>query len=157
MRFCVEHPLSIEIAQKILEGPDKCWQPALSADGAELRDHAEVAEITDRVDLSPWPEGTRMIARSELPHPGAQLTFCDTAGRCLQVLIMCAHDLLAWTRQLALDGDLAKAEPKRLRYCLLHTAGRLVRTSWQQVCNSQTTGPGQPTSSPRSHGSTTSP
>ena len=34
-----------------------------------------------------------------------------------------AHDLLAWTRLVALDGDLARAEPKRLRYCLLHAAG----------------------------------
>ncbi len=29
-------------------------------------------------------------------------------------------DLLAWTRLLALDGDLAKAEPGTLRYRLLH-------------------------------------
>ena len=31
-------------------------------------------------------------------------------------LTLVAHDLLAWTRLLALDGDLATAEPKRLRY-----------------------------------------
>ena len=42
-----------------------------------------------------------------------------------------AHDLLAWTRLVALDGDLARAEPKRLRYCLLHTAGQLARTGRQ--------------------------
>ena len=38
-----------------------------------------------------------------------------------------ACDLLAWLRLLALDGDLAKAEPKTLRYKILHTAGRIVR------------------------------
>ena len=38
-----------------------------------------------------------------------------------------ACDLLAWLRLLALDGDLAKAEPKTLRYKLLHTAGRIVK------------------------------
>jgi hypothetical protein len=38
-------------------------------------------------------------------------------------LVLVAHDLLAWTRRLCLDSDLATAEPKRLRYCLLHTAG----------------------------------
>ncbi len=31
-----------------------------------------------------------------------------------------------------LDGDLARAEPKRLRYCLLHTAGLLVERSRQR-------------------------
>jgi hypothetical protein len=39
-----------------------------------------------------------------------------------------AHDLLAWTRLVALEGDLARAEPKRLRYCLLHAAGIIARS-----------------------------
>jgi hypothetical protein len=38
-----------------------------------------------------------------------------------------AATLLAWLRLIALDGDLARAEPKTLRYRLLHAAGRLVR------------------------------
>jgi hypothetical protein len=38
-----------------------------------------------------------------------------------------ACDLLAWLRLLALTGELARAEPKKLRYRLLHTAGRIVR------------------------------
>ena len=40
---------------------------------------------------------------------------------------MTACILLAWLRLLALDGDLARAEPKTLRYRLLHAAARLVR------------------------------
>lgn len=39
-----------------------------------------------------------------------------------------AHDLLAWCRLVALDSDLARAEPKRLRYCLLHAAGVIARS-----------------------------
>lgn len=38
-----------------------------------------------------------------------------------------AADLLAWLRLLCLSGDLAKAEPKTLRYRLLHTAARIIR------------------------------
>jgi hypothetical protein len=38
---------------------------------------------------------------------------------------MLAHDLIVWTQALCLDGELAKAEPKRLRYRLLHVAARL--------------------------------
>jgi Transposase DDE domain group 1 len=38
-----------------------------------------------------------------------------------------AATLLAWLRLLALDGDLARAEPKTLRYKILHAAARLVR------------------------------
>jgi len=39
-----------------------------------------------------------------------------------------AAALLAWLRLLALDGHLAKAEPKTLRYRILHAAARLVRS-----------------------------
>jgi hypothetical protein len=40
---------------------------------------------------------------------------------------MTAQILLAWLRLLALDRDLARAEPKTLRYRILHAAARLVR------------------------------
>lgn len=40
-------------------------------------------------------------------------------------LVLIAHDLISWSQTLLLDGELAKAEPKRLRYRLLHTAARL--------------------------------
>ncbi|MGI8692895.1 MAG: IS1380 family transposase [Geodermatophilaceae bacterium] len=36
-----------------------------------------------------------------------------------------AMDLLAWAQTMLLDGELAKAEPKKLRYRLLHTAARI--------------------------------
>ena len=34
----------------------------------------------------------------------------------------------AWAKGLCLEGELARAEPKRLRYTLLHAAGVLVRS-----------------------------
>ena len=42
-------------------------------------------------------------------------------------LSLIAQDLLCWTKLLCLDGELAKAEPKRLRHRLLHMAARIVR------------------------------
>jgi hypothetical protein len=44
-------------------------------------------------------------------------------------LALTAQDLLAWTQHLLLDGDLSRAEPKRLRYRLLHVAARITRTA----------------------------
>lgn len=55
------------------------WYPAIDTDGG-LRDGAWVAEATDLVNLSAWPEGTRLILRKERPHPGAQLRFTDADG-----------------------------------------------------------------------------
>ena len=40
-------------------------------------------------------------------------------------IVLLAHDLIVWTQALLLDGELAQAEPKRLRYRLLHVAARL--------------------------------
>ena len=40
---------------------------------------------------------------------------------------MTGQILLAWLKLLALDGDLARAEPKTLRYRILHAAARLAR------------------------------
>jgi len=42
-------------------------------------------------------------------------------------LVLCGADLLAWCQRCCLDGELARAEPRTLRYRLLHIAGRLVR------------------------------
>jgi hypothetical protein len=46
-------------------------------------------------------------------------------------LALTGIDLIAWTQTLLLDGDLAAAEPKKLRYRLLHVAARLTRTARQ--------------------------
>jgi hypothetical protein len=192
VRFVIGHRLDIDVANVLVNVPERAWQPAISADGAEWREHADVVEITDRVDLSGWPPRCRMIARREDPHPGAQLTFTDIDGHRFQVFVtdlpdtdiaylealyrgrgraerqicdtkatgltnlpshsfrinstwlqltLIAHDLLAWTRLLALDGDLATAEPKRLRYCLFHTAGHIITTARQRVCRLSATWP----------------
>ena len=50
---------------------DQAWAPALTQTG-EARPGAAVIELTDRVDLSGWPDGTRLIVRREPLHPGAQ-------------------------------------------------------------------------------------
>lgn len=158
------------------------WLPAIEAD-RELRDGAEIAELTHLVNLSAYPEGTRMIVRRERPHPGAQLSLFDSVegmrhqvfitdtprSHCSLQLLELRHrgharvedrirtgkdsglgrfpsrlfainaawlqlalvgiDLLAWTRNLLLDGENAVAEPKKLRYRLLHVAARIVRTA----------------------------
>ncbi len=49
------------------------WRPAVRQDGDE-RPGAAVAELTGRIDLGDWPDGTRLIMRREPLHPGAQQT-----------------------------------------------------------------------------------
>jgi Transposase DDE domain group 1 len=60
---------------------DDAWQAALRQDGDE-RPGAAVAELL--VDLSDWPEGTRLIVRREPLHPGAQQSLfrprCSATG-----------------------------------------------------------------------------
>lgn len=54
---------------------------------------------------------------------------------------MIASILLAWLKLLALDGDLARAEPKTLRYRILHTAARLARGGRRRHLKIQATWP----------------
>ncbi len=44
-------------------------------------------------------------------------------------LSLIAQELLVWLRLLCLEGELALAEPKRLRQRLLHVAGKVVRSA----------------------------
>jgi hypothetical protein len=54
---------------------------------------------------------------------------------------MTGQILLAWLKLLALDGDLAMAEPKTLRYRVLHAAARLVRGGRKRRLKIQATWP----------------
>jgi hypothetical protein len=175
LRFSFGYELTETVRAAILKTPDTAWIPALDQDGS-VRDNGEVVELTDPVDLSSWPAGSRLIVRRERPHPGAQLSFTDHDGYRFQAIltdqpdpdiailerrhrqrarvedrirddkdtglaklpfkqfalnevwleiVMLAHDLIVWSQALCLDGELANAQPKRLRYRLLHVAARL--------------------------------
>jgi Transposase DDE domain group 1 len=56
-------------------------------------------------------------------------------------IVMLAHDLIVWTQTLCLDGELATAEPKRLRYRLLHLAARLAFSARQAKLHLPTSWP----------------
>jgi hypothetical protein len=79
IRFSVGYELTAAVRERLLALPEAAWEAALDADG-ERREGAWVAELTESVDLCEWPEGTRLIARRERPHPGAQLSFSDADG-----------------------------------------------------------------------------
>ena len=73
------YDLTEGVRAAILDLPENAWVAALRQDGSE-RDGAQVAELTDRLDLTFWPVGSRVIVRRERPHPGAQLSFTDHDG-----------------------------------------------------------------------------
>jgi hypothetical protein len=77
--------------------------------------HRAHARVEDRI---------RTAKDTGLDHFPSRSFTVNTAW--LQV-VMLAVDLLAWTQTLLLTGQLAKAEPKTLRYRLLHTAARITR------------------------------
>ena len=77
--YSVGFPVTEPVRQAIAKVPNEAWQVALDADG-DLREHADVAEITGLVDTSitaRWPAGMRLIVRREHPHPGAALSLFE--------------------------------------------------------------------------------
>lgn len=91
IRFSLGYYVDERVGQAALALPKKRWLPALDA-GDETREGAWVAELTDQVDLSGWPEGTRLIVRKERPHPGAQLRFSDADGHRYQCFLTDQQD-----------------------------------------------------------------
>lgn len=88
--FSFGFPVDARIQRIVDVIPEQCWHPALQTDhgdGNGLREGAWVAEATGMIDLSGWPEGSRLILRKERPHPGAQLTFTDVDGMRITALL----------------------------------------------------------------------
>ena len=86
IRFSVGYDLTEKVREAILSLPESAWQAALEQDGSP-RANGEVAEITHLLELSTWPEGSRVIVRRERPHPGAQLSFSDADGHRFQAIL----------------------------------------------------------------------
>lgn len=76
--FSVGFDVDGRVRDALLLAQEEDWEPALEADGRR-RAGAWVTELTHLVDISTWPEGSRLICRRERPHPGAQLSLFDTA------------------------------------------------------------------------------
>jgi hypothetical protein len=79
IRFSVAYELNETVRAAILALPGVAWTPAIEPD-REPRDGAWIAELTDHVELSGWPQGSRLIVRRERPHPGAQFQIFDSLG-----------------------------------------------------------------------------
>ncbi len=77
--FSIGDPVDQSVREQIVQVPETQWQQAIDSD-TETRDGAWVSELTDLLDLSGWPEGTRLVARRERPHPGAQFQIFDQHG-----------------------------------------------------------------------------
>ncbi|MFN8161574.1 MAG: transposase [Solirubrobacterales bacterium] len=79
IRFSVGYEVDERVRTAILALPESAWAQAIDADG-ESREGAWVTELTEELDLAPWPERTRLICRRERPHPGAQFEVFDAEG-----------------------------------------------------------------------------
>lgn len=79
IRFSVGYEVDERVRGAIMELPGSAWRGAIDGDG-EVREGARVTELTDHVELSGWPKGTRLIVRRERAHPGAQLSVFDCAS-----------------------------------------------------------------------------
>jgi len=158
------------------------WLPARRRTGDSAQ-RSHVAEITDLVDLTGWPAGTRLIVRREHLHQGAQRSlfpslcyrywghYTDNTGtpveldahmrdhahvedhikrlkdsglerfpftdldanRAWMQLVCLGADLVRWFQHLCCHGELATAEPKRLRWSLWHTPARIIRQAGRDI------------------------
>jgi hypothetical protein len=91
MRYSFGFDLDERVREAIMQMPESAWVKAIRADGSE-REHSQVCEITEQVDLSSWPEGSRLIARRTKLKEGDQQSFADHDGYRLAVFITDQED-----------------------------------------------------------------
>jgi Transposase DDE domain group 1 len=84
--FSFGFPVDARIQAIVDRVPAHCWESAIET-GGPIRDGAWVVEVTGMLNLTTWPEGSRVILRAERPHPGAQLTFTDVDGHRITAFI----------------------------------------------------------------------
>ncbi|MGH8904081.1 MAG: IS1380 family transposase [Egibacteraceae bacterium] len=84
--FSVGFEINEKVRTAIRSLPDDAWVQARRQNG-QPREGAAVAEITHLLDLSGYPEGSRVIVRREPLHPGAQQTLFDVDGKRLTAFL----------------------------------------------------------------------
>ena len=132
VRFIGGVQLRAPLAQVVTSVPKKRWKRAISSDGTDELETGQVAEVTDLVDLSAWPEGTRLLARREQPHPGAQLNFTDVDGYRYQVFVTDLFDAdISYLEALYRGrGRVRMCHPRHQR----HRAGQLPEPQLRHQC-----------------------
>ena len=102
-----------------------------------MRHQVFATDTPARRRLDPVPRSPAPLPRPRRgPHPHRQnhrlrpvpVTAVRDQPAWLE-LALTGIDLLSWTQHLLLDGPLGRAEPKKLRYRLLHVAAKLTRTA----------------------------
>lgn len=84
--YSVGYDLTEPVRAAIAEIADDAGVCSLDQDGSE-RPNGQVAEITEHLDLTSWPDGSRVIVRRERAHPGAQLSFTDVDRHRFQAIL----------------------------------------------------------------------
>jgi Transposase DDE domain group 1 len=77
LEYSLGYWIDDRVRDALLLTQEEAWKRAVEP-GGKIRDGAEVAELTELVNLDGWPDRTRLIVRREDPHPGAQLSLFDT-------------------------------------------------------------------------------
>src|SRR5215218_10883989 len=66
--FTLGMQIDAHVREAILAQPEPAWTPAVEPEG-QIRPGAEVCELTGWVDLSNWPDGTRVLCPARMPIP----------------------------------------------------------------------------------------
>ena len=108
--FSLGYWIDGRVRDALLLVQEEDWEPAREA-GGQIRDGAQVVEITGLVNLDAWPAGTRLIVRREHPIP-APSSRCSTPSKA------CATPRSSPTRPAptwppSICGIAAGAEPNR--------------------------------------------
>ena len=122
-------------------------QESLFADGSKVKHFAVVTNIREwkAGRLIEWHrekagtiEGVHDVLKNELAAGGMPSKYFGTNAAWLRLAVI-AHNVMTALKRLALPADLLTARPKRLRFLIFNTPGRLVHHARRLVLRLATT------------------
>jgi hypothetical protein len=122
-------------------------QESLFADGSKVKHFAVVTNIGEwkAGRLIEWHrekagtiEGVHDVLKNELAAGGMPSKYFGTNAAWLRLAVI-AHNVMTALKRLALPAELLTARPKRLRFLIFNTAGRLVHHARRMVLRLATT------------------
>ena len=131
--------MSEALHQAIVQVPEASWEACGKADSKEIRECADVdfvpGEMSEQKDTQPLryvairirPRQEEFFADGNREKHFAVLSnLWEWNAERLRLAVI-AHNVLTALKRIALPAELLRARPKRLRFLIINTAGRLVQ------------------------------
>jgi hypothetical protein len=134
--FAISARMSEALHKAIGKVPEEAWEAYGKPHAEGIRDCAEVSFVPG--EKAGTIEGVHDVLKNELAAGVMPSKYFGTNAAWLRLAVI-AHNVLTALKRLALPAELLTVRPKRLRFLIFNTPGRLVHHARRLVLRLATT------------------